>query len=137
MRVESHEEENNNHLLSTGHFSFDTAQGMVGLLGCKCQIFIHQHSQDRFYSQFCICAWDCLDSSALGLVELHGTLTGLPFKPAKVSLDGDTLEVPCSLQCVDGISQLGAVGKVAEHALNPTVHISNKDVNSVSPSTNL
>ncbi|NXW38884.1 F16P1 bisphosphatase, partial [Phaetusa simplex] len=55
---------------------------------------------------------------ALGLVELHEVLTGPPLKPVQVPLDG----IP-SLQCVDRATQLSVVSKLAEGALNPTVHL--------------
>ncbi|PKU30563.1 hypothetical protein llap_19132 [Limosa lapponica baueri] len=60
---------------------------------------------------------------ALGLVELQEVCTGPPLKPVQVPLDG----IP-SLQRVDCATQLGVMGKLAEGALNPTVHVSNKDV---------
>ncbi|KAK4831319.1 hypothetical protein QYF61_016808 [Mycteria americana] len=58
---------------------------------------------------------------ALGLVELPEVCTGPPLKPVKVPLDG----IP-SLQCVDCTTQLGVIGKLAEGALNPTVHVTDK-----------
>ncbi|GAB0197840.1 hypothetical protein GRJ2_002249400 [Grus japonensis] len=48
---------------------------------------------------------------------------GPPLKPVKVRLDG----IP-SLQHVDCITQLGVVGKLAEGALDPIVHVADKDV---------
>ncbi|KAK4830147.1 hypothetical protein QYF61_008635 [Mycteria americana] len=60
---------------------------------------------------------------ALGLAELHEVHTGPPLKPVTVTLDG----IP-SLQCVDHTTQLGVIGKLAEGALKPTVHVANKDV---------
>ncbi|KAK4832903.1 hypothetical protein QYF61_026546 [Mycteria americana] len=60
---------------------------------------------------------------ALGPVELHEVHTCPPLKPVKVPLDG----IP-SLQRVDSTTQLGDVGKLAEGALNPTVHVTDKDV---------
>ncbi|KAK4819077.1 hypothetical protein QYF61_025310 [Mycteria americana] len=60
---------------------------------------------------------------ALGLVELHEVQTGPPLKSVKVPPDG----IP-SLQCVDCTTQLGVISKLAEGALNPTVHVTNKDV---------
>ncbi|GAB0197909.1 cAMP-dependent protein kinase inhibitor alpha [Grus japonensis] len=80
------------------------------------------------------CVIRCADSSvaiqpspvtdlALGHVELHAVRTGPPLQPVKVPLDG----IP-SLQRVDHTTQLGVVGKLAEGALNPTVHDADKDV---------
>ena len=65
---------------------------------------------------------------ALGLVELHEACMGPPLKPVKVPLDG----IP-SLQHVDRTTQLGVIGKLAEGALNPTVHVANKDVKQHQP----
>ncbi|KAK4813652.1 hypothetical protein QYF61_014951 [Mycteria americana] len=60
---------------------------------------------------------------ALGLVELHEVLTGPPLKLVKVPLGS----IPF-LQRVHCITQLCVVGKLAEGALNPTVHVTDKDV---------
>ncbi|KAK4810518.1 hypothetical protein QYF61_004481 [Mycteria americana] len=60
---------------------------------------------------------------ALGLVQLHEVHMGPSLKPVKVPLDG----IP-SLQRVDCTTQLGVVGKLAEGVLNPTVHVTDKDV---------
>jgi len=60
---------------------------------------------------------------ALGLVQLHEIHTGPPLKPLRVPLDG----IP-SLQCVDFNTQLRVIGKLAEGALYPTVHVPSKDV---------
>ena len=60
---------------------------------------------------------------ALGLIEPHEVCTGPPLKPAQVPLDG----IP-SRQRGDRTTQLGVVGKLAEDALNPTVHVTDKDV---------
>ncbi|KAK4827202.1 hypothetical protein QYF61_015230 [Mycteria americana] len=60
---------------------------------------------------------------AFSLVELHEVRTGPTLKPVKIPLDG----IP-SLQHVDCTTQLGVVSKLAEGALNPTAHATNKDV---------
>ena len=57
---------------------------------------------------------------ALALVELQETYTGPPLKPVEVPLDG-----MLSLQCVDHTTQLRVICKLAEGALNPTVHVAN------------
>ena len=57
-------------------------------------------------------------SFALRLVELHAVHEGPPLKPVKVPLNG----IP-SLQCVNHTTQLGVIGKLAEGALSPTVHV--------------
>ena len=62
-----------------------------------------------------------LQGLALGLVELHEVRTGSPLKPVKVCLDGSP-----SLQSVDCTTQFSVIGKLAEAALNPTVHVANK-----------
>ena len=60
---------------------------------------------------------------ALGLVEPHEVHTGPPLQPAQVPPDG----IP-SLQRLNHTTQLGVIGKLAEGALDPTVHVTNKDV---------
>jgi len=60
---------------------------------------------------------------ALGSAGRHEVHTGPPLKPVKLPLDG----IP-SLQSVDHTTQLGVISKIAEHALNPTIHVANKDV---------
>ena len=60
---------------------------------------------------------------ALGLVELHEVHAGPPLQPVKVPLNG----IP-SLQRVNQTTQLGVVGKLAEGALSPTVHVADKDI---------
>ncbi|KAK4831337.1 hypothetical protein QYF61_017468 [Mycteria americana] len=60
---------------------------------------------------------------ALGPVELHEVRTGPPLKPVRVPLEG----IP-SLWHVNSTTQLGDIGKLAEGALNPTVHVADKDV---------
>ena len=64
-----------------------------------------------------------LQDLALGLIEPHEVHMGPPLKPIEVPLDGIR-----SLQRVDRTTQLGIVGKRAEGALNPTVHVTDKDV---------
>ncbi|KAK4826033.1 hypothetical protein QYF61_003854 [Mycteria americana] len=64
-----------------------------------------------------------LQDFALGLVELHEVHMGPPLKSVKAPLDGIT-----SPQCVDRTTQLGVIGKLAEGALNLTVHVTSKDV---------
>lgn len=63
-----------------------------------------------------------LQDLAFGLVELHEVGTDAPPEPVKVPLD-----VTLSLQHVSCTKQFG-VGKLAEGALNPTVHAADKDV---------
>ena len=52
----------------------------------------------------------------------HEVRTDPPLKPVQVPLDGIL-----SLRFVDCTTQLGVVGKLAEGALSPTVHDTNKD----------
>ena len=61
---------------------------------------------------------------ALGLVELHEVCTGPPLKPVKVPMDS----IP-SFQHVNHTTELGVISKLAEDALNPTVHIGDKMLN--------
>ncbi|KAK4828770.1 hypothetical protein QYF61_000795 [Mycteria americana] len=143
LQVGSHESgvEGENHLpRPAGHASFDAAQDTVGLLGCKrmlpghVELLINQHPQvlllraalNPFSTQpvFVLgIAWTQVQDPALGLVEPHEVHTGSPLKPVKVPLDG----IP-SLQHVECATQLGVVSKPAEGALNPTVHVTDKDV---------
>jgi len=77
------------------------------------------HSLPRY-----ICSWippTCVQDLALGLVELHEVCTGPPLK--SIPLDG----IP-AFQHVNLTMQLGVIGKLAEGALNPTVHATDKDV---------
>ncbi|PKU41682.1 hypothetical protein llap_8014 [Limosa lapponica baueri] len=64
-----------------------------------------------------------MQDPALGLVELHEFDTDSPVKLVQVPLD-DIL----SLQPVNHSMQLGVVSKFAEGALNPNIHVTNKDV---------
>jgi len=59
---------------------------------------------------------------ALSLVELHAVHAGSHLQSVKVPLNG----IP-SLQCANHTTELG-VGKLAEGALSPTVHVANKDI---------
>ncbi|KAK4826701.1 hypothetical protein QYF61_010916 [Mycteria americana] len=128
-------------LLMLGAPELDAAlQDMVGFLGCKCtlpghvELLINQHPQvlllraalNPFSAQpvFVLgIAPTQVQYLALDLVELHEVRMGPPLKPVKVLLDC----IP-SLQQVDRTTQLGVVGKLAEGALNPTVHVADKDV---------
>jgi len=60
---------------------------------------------------------------ALDLVEPCEVRTGPFLNPVKVPL-GDIF----FLQCVNCTTQLGVVGKLAEGALSPTVHVADKEV---------
>ncbi|KAK4827472.1 hypothetical protein QYF61_018708 [Mycteria americana] len=127
------------------HASFDAAQDTVGWLGCKhtlpghVELLINQHPQvlllrvalNPFSAQpmFLLgIASTHVKDLALGLVELHEVRTGPPLKPVKVPLDG----IP-SLRRVNRTTQLGVVRKFAEGALNPTVHVTNKDIKQTAP----
>ena len=57
------------------------------------------------------------------VLELQAVHTSPPLKPVKVPLDG----IP-SCQHVDSTKQLGVICRLAEGALSPTVHVSNKDI---------
>ena len=59
----------------------------------------------------------------LGLLELHEVCMSPLLEPVRVPLDC----IP-SHQDVDCISQLCVIGKLAEGAFNPTVHVTDKDV---------
>ena len=91
-------------------------------------VLLSVHSPPSLY--LCLgLPWPRGRTCALGLIELHEFCTAPPLKPVRVPLDG----VP-SLQHVDCTTQLGVTSKLAEGALNPIVHVTNKDV-SASPST--
>ncbi|KAK4822002.1 hypothetical protein QYF61_006616 [Mycteria americana] len=115
-------------------------QDTVGFLGCKhtllahVELLINQHPQmlllraalnPPFAQPVFVLgiAPAHVQDLALGLVELHELCMGPPLKPVKVPLDG----IP-SLQCVNRTTQLGVISKLAEGALNPTVHVTDKCV---------
>ncbi|GAB0205260.1 hypothetical protein GRJ2_002991600 [Grus japonensis] len=143
LQVESHKSrvEGQNHLpRPAGHTSFDAAQDTVGFLGCKRTLLAHVELLINQYPQVLLLraalnpfpaqplaalgiAPTHVQNLALGLVELHGVHIGPPLNPVRVPLDG----IP-SLQCVSCTTQLGVVGKLAEGALSPTVHVTDKDV---------
>ncbi|KAK4830572.1 hypothetical protein QYF61_011750 [Mycteria americana] len=143
LQVGSHESrvQGENHFPQPAdHASFDAAQDTVGFLGCKCtlpahvELLINQQPQvillTAALNPFSAQPVFVLGTSpthvpdlALGPVELHEVHMGPPLKPVKVPLDG----IP-SLQRVNHTTQLGVIGKIAEGALNPTVHVSNKYV---------
>ena len=60
---------------------------------------------------------------AFGFVESHEAYLGPPLKPVWISLDGIL-----SLRHVDNTTQLGVIHKLAEGALNPTVHSTDEDI---------
>ncbi|KAK4831140.1 hypothetical protein QYF61_015443 [Mycteria americana] len=143
LQVGSHksEVERENHLpRPAGHTSFDAAQDTVGFLGCKgtlsghVELLINQYPQvlllraalNPFSAQpvFVLgIAPTHVQDFAFGLVELHEVRTGPALKPVKVPLDG----IP-SLQHVDCTTQIGVISRLTEGALNPTVHVADKDV---------
>jgi len=143
LQVRSHQSgaEGQNHLpCPAGHASLDAAQDTVGFLGCKytlpahVELLIHQYpqvlllraaleplsSQPLFVFEV---APTHVQDLALGLVELHVVHAGPPLQPVKVPLNGIS-----SLQCVSRTTQLGVVGRLAEGALSPSVHVTDKDV---------
>ncbi|KAK4819146.1 hypothetical protein QYF61_025826 [Mycteria americana] len=112
----------------------ELAQDTVVFLGYKCTLTAHVELLINQYPQVLLLraalnpfsaqpvfvlgiAPTHVQDLALGLVELHEVRTGPPLKPVKVPLDG----IP-SLQHVNCTTQLGVIGKLAEGALNPTVH---------------
>ncbi|GAB0196099.1 cAMP-dependent protein kinase inhibitor alpha [Grus japonensis] len=143
LQVGSHQSrvEGQDHLpRPAGHTSFDAAQDTVAFLGCKrtlpahVELLINQYPQvpllkaalNPFSAQPVVVlgiALTHVQDLALGLVELHEVHMGPLLQPVKVPLDG----IP-SLQQVNRSTQLEVVGKLAEGALDPTVHVSNRDV---------
>jgi len=137
LQVGSHQStvEGQNHLPQrAGHTAFDAAEDAVGLLGCQStllghvDLLVNQHplttlraALNPLYAQpvFVLgIALTQVQDLALGLVEPREVHTGPPLKLVRVPLDGFL-----SLQHVDHTTQL-----VAEGALNPTVHVADKDV---------
>ncbi|PKU46206.1 hypothetical protein llap_3480 [Limosa lapponica baueri] len=58
-----------------------------------------------------------------GLVEFYEVGMRTDLKPVQVPLDG----LP-SFQCINSTTQLGVTSNLAKGALNPTIHVANKDV---------
>ncbi|KAK4830182.1 hypothetical protein QYF61_008973 [Mycteria americana] len=115
-------------------------QDTVGFLGCECtllahvQLFIHQYPQvllhraalNPFISQPVLIpgvALTQVQDPALGLVEPHEVPIGPLLQLVQVPLDG----IP-SLRGVNHTTQLGVICKLAEGALNPTVHVIDEGV---------
>ncbi|GAB0180669.1 cAMP-dependent protein kinase inhibitor alpha [Grus japonensis] len=143
LQVGSHESriEGQNHLpRPAGHASFHAAQDTIGFLGCKCtlpahvQLFVYQYP----YVLLCRAALNPfifqpvwipgvaltqVQNLALGLVEPHEVHMGLLLKLVQVPLDGIL-----SLRHVNHTTQLGVICKLAESALNPTVHVTDEDI---------
>ena len=113
--------------------SFNAAQDKNGFLGCKrklqahAELLINQHLQVLllravlipFFTQTAFLLGISLarmQDLALGLVEPQDVHTGPPLRPVQVPLDG----IP---SCT---TQRGVIGKLAEGALDPTVHVADK-----------
>ncbi|KAK4808270.1 hypothetical protein QYF61_020751 [Mycteria americana] len=142
LRVGSHQSavEGQNPLpRPAGHAALDAAQDTVGFLGCKrtllahVQLFIHQYPQvlllraalNPFIPQPALIlgvAPTQMQDLALGLVDPHEVHMGPLLQLAQVPLDG----IP-SLRYVNRTTQLGVVSKLAEGALDPTVHVVDED----------
>jgi len=123
-----------------GHASPDAAQDTVGFLGCQSTLPAHVELPIHQYPQALLlrAALEPLSAQtvlvfgvapthvqdlALGLVELYAVHAGPPLQPVKVPLNG----IP-SLQRINHTTQLRVVGKLAEGALGPTVHVADKDI---------
>ncbi|KAK4831029.1 LOW QUALITY PROTEIN: hypothetical protein QYF61_014917 [Mycteria americana] len=135
----SNRAEGQNHLPQpAGYAAFDAAQDTVGFLGCECtlsahvQLFIHQYPQvllhraalNPFIPQpVLIPGVAPTQDPALGLVEPHEVPMGPLLQLVQVPLDG----IP-SLRRVNHTTQLGVICKLAEGALNPTVHVIDDDI---------
>ncbi|TRZ26218.1 hypothetical protein HGM15179_000830 [Zosterops borbonicus] len=124
--------------LPVAHASFDGAQAITGFLGCKHALSGHfellvnhiPQSPPLGCSPFSAQPVFVLGVTpthvqdlALGLVELYEVHTIPPLHPVKLLFGGIS-----SLQRVDCTTQLSVTRKLAEAALNPTVHVTNKDV---------
>ncbi|KAK4830062.1 hypothetical protein QYF61_008400 [Mycteria americana] len=143
LQVGSHQGrvEGQNHLLQpAGHASFDAAQVTVGFLGCKCtllahvQLFIHQYPQvlllraalNPLITQPVLrlgVALTHVQDLALGLVDPHEVHMGPLLQLVQVPLDG----IP-SLRHANCATQLGVICKLAEGALDATVHVIGEDI---------
>jgi len=150
IQVGSHESgvEGQNHLTRpAGHASLDAAQDTVGFLDCKRTLPAHAELLTHQYPQVLLLrgalkplsaqpvlvfgiALTHMQDLALGLVELHAVHAGPPLLPVKILLNG----IP-SLQRVNHTTQLGVVDKLAEGALSPTVHVTDKDTEQPSTDT--
>ena len=149
FHVGSHQSrvEGQNHLpRPAGYASFDAAQDTVGLLGCKhtlvtcVQLCIHQYPQvllsrvalNPFIPQPVLIAGVAptqMQDLGPGLVEPREADTDQPLHVFQVPLDGIL-----SFWLVNCITQLGAISRLAEGALNLTKSLV-KILNSISPST--
>jgi len=67
--------------------------------------------------------WDYLDPNAKHCISLCRTSLGPPFEFIKVALDG----IP-SFCCINHTTQFGAIGKLAECALNLIICVIDKDI---------
>ncbi|PKU39851.1 hypothetical protein llap_9848 [Limosa lapponica baueri] len=142
LQVGSHESgvEGQNHLPRPAGHAFDVAQDAVGFLNCKrtllayVELLINQHPQvlllraalNPFTTQPVLISGISpthVQDPALGLVEPQEVLTGPLLKPVQVPLDGIQ-----SLRHVNLTTQIGVIGKLAEVALNPKIHVTNKDI---------
>ena len=126
--------EGQNHLPQpAGHASFGAAQDAVCFLGCKHALpgwaappspSLSRAALNPFSTQPVLIlgfAPTHVQDLALSLLELHEVHTGPPLKPVQVPQDG----IP-SLQRVNHTTQLGAASKLAEGALDPAVHVTEK-----------
>ena len=123
-----------------GHTFFDAAQDMVGFsaAGAHCLVmlsFSSTNTRKYFSSGLSLNSFSAqpvfvlgitpthVQDLALDLVELHEVCTGPCLQLFQFLLDGIV-----SFQRVDCTTQLGVIGKLAEGALNPTVHVTDKDI---------
>ncbi|KAK4832392.1 hypothetical protein QYF61_022247 [Mycteria americana] len=142
LQAGSHESgvEGQNHLPQPAGHACHAVQDMICLPGCErtlsahVQLFIHQYPQvflhraalNPFIPQpvFVLgIAPTHVQDLALGLLEPHEVHMCPPLQLVQVPLGG----IP-SFQLVDCTTQLDVISKCAEGALNPTVHVTNKDV---------
>ena len=138
MRCHQSRAKGQNHLPQpAGCASFDAAQG---LLGCErtlpvilnfwsastCKSFSSRllsiHSLPSLYLCLGFPRPRC-STLQFALLDLNKVHRDPPLKPAQVPLDG----IP-SLQGGNRTTQLGVVGKLAKGALDPTAHVTDKDV---------
>ncbi|KAK4818789.1 hypothetical protein QYF61_019135 [Mycteria americana] len=111
------------------------AQDMIGFQGCKCTLLAHIQFFIYKYPQVLLCratlnpfipqpvlipgvASSQVQDLALGLAELHEVHMDILLKPVKVPF----------LRCINCITQLGVIRKLAEGALNLTIYVIREDV---------
>lgn len=116
-----------------GHSAYDAVLTLVGFLLHECTLLGNAEPLSNQLAQLSaqsvliiLVLWISLaqlQHFATGLVELHEIHTGPSLKHIKVPVDGSP-----ALQCVDCPIQLSVTSKHGEGAFNPTVLVTDKNV---------